>query len=433
MEVIIPGNMAAADTQFASVRHGIASIDDQVGKHLADLVGGDHGVWKHVQLRLHFHVGTLELAVQQQQGVFNNGIYVDRLDLLSIAIQTEHLAHNARHAFSFRLQDVVYGRCIIRNRAGQQINCILDGFHGVVDLMGNSGGQPAGGGKLLNFQHAPLYLQLFDFAQSGQVAQDGNGICNLAALAIDFAGARIIVDLLPECWIVEPKRRGFAVRERRCKRVDERRKLSLVLELDCIAHQVSLSAEKLLGQWVHQDDLGFAVADHNGVAYVFNDQVQAVAVLPHNFFSFTQPFIIQAQFLVGTAEISHVTHHGYGAKLDAFRPKGGGGDGFKQHFFAFNGVYQREIAMGITAGNQHGRKRGGKKQVIEFNGAHQAFSHLLRDAEEALSSLILHDDAMLRVSEDDRIGHALHHCAHLRNGDFHITHAVVIMLNFEEP
>ncbi len=87
--------------------------------------------------------------------------------------------------------------------------------------------------------------------------------------------------------------------------------------------------------------------------------------------------------------------------------------------------------MGIAAGNQHGREGRGEKKIVELDGANQAFGHFVRHAEKAFGRLVLHDYAMLGVREDDRIGHALHHGAHLRDGDLHIAHAVVIMLNLE--
>src|SRR5690349_24810701 len=45
MQVVVPRNMAAADPQFSSICHRIAGIDHQVGKHLADLIGGDYRIW----------------------------------------------------------------------------------------------------------------------------------------------------------------------------------------------------------------------------------------------------------------------------------------------------------------------------------------------------------------------------------------------------
>src|SRR5579864_4031851 len=98
--------------------------------------------------------------------------------------------------------------------------------------MGNSGSQSSCGGEFFDFQHAPLYLELLHLAQGREVAQDSNGVCNLATLTIDLAGAGVIIDILPQRGIVQTQRRGFAISEGRGKRVDKRRKLGLVLELD---------------------------------------------------------------------------------------------------------------------------------------------------------------------------------------------------------
>ena len=98
MEIILPRNMAGANHQFASIGHGILGVDDQVREHLADLVGSDDCVRQSTQIRLDFHVGALELAGQQQQGIFDDGIHVDRLDLFGVAVQAEHLAHDAGNA-----------------------------------------------------------------------------------------------------------------------------------------------------------------------------------------------------------------------------------------------------------------------------------------------------------------------------------------------
>src|SRR3954465_1818863 len=104
--------------------------------------------------------------------------------------------------------------------------------------MGNGRGQPAGGGELFNLQHAPLYFELFNLAQSSKVAQDGDGIGNLAALAIDLAGTGVVINLLPERGVIKTQRRGFTIRERRRKRVNKRREFGLVLELNSIADNI---------------------------------------------------------------------------------------------------------------------------------------------------------------------------------------------------
>src|SRR6185312_17195775 len=98
--------------------------------------------------------------------------------------------------------------------------------------MGNGGGQTSGGGKLFNFQHAPLYFELLHLAKGREIAQDCDGISHLAALTIDLAGASIVVNLLPERGIIETQRRGFPLGKRRRKCVDKSRELGLVLELD---------------------------------------------------------------------------------------------------------------------------------------------------------------------------------------------------------
>jgi len=55
-----------------------------------------------------------------------------------------------------------------------------------------------------------------------------------------------------------------------------------------------IGAEQGRCQRIQQHELGIAVAHRDGIAHVFHDQVQAVTILPHNFFSFTQALIIQA-------------------------------------------------------------------------------------------------------------------------------------------
>ena len=208
--------------------------------------------------------------------------------------------------------------------------------------------------------------------------------------------------------------------------------MGLVFDLDRIAGRFGGSAKQFLGERVYQHDPGFAVAHHDGIAHVFDDQFEPVTVLTHNFFCFTQFVVIGAQLLIGAAHVSYVAHHGHGADLNAIRAVGGRGDCLKQHLFAFDSIHQGQVAVRIAAGNQHGRERGGEQQVIQLNRAHQAFSHLVGHFEEALCGLVLHDNAVLRIGQNHGISHALHHCSHLRNGDLHVTHAVVIMLNLEQ-
>ena len=131
--------------------------------------------------------------------------------MFGIAVETKHLANNAGHALGFRFQDVVNGRGTLRHGAGEQVDGVLNGLHGVVHLMGDGGGQAAGGGKLLDLQHAALDLELLHLAQGGQVTQNGDRVRNLAALIEDFSGAGIVLDLLFQRWIPQLHGTSFAL------------------------------------------------------------------------------------------------------------------------------------------------------------------------------------------------------------------------------
>ena len=63
-----------------------------------------------------------------------------------------------------------------------------------------------------------------------------------------------------------------------------------------------LRAEQLLRQRIEQRDLGVAIADHDRIADVFDDQVQAIAVLAHHFFGLPQLLVVGAQLFVGAAQ-----------------------------------------------------------------------------------------------------------------------------------
>ena len=145
---------------------------------------------------MNLHIGALQLAVEQQQCVFNDRVHIYGLDLFCVPVQAQHLPHDTCHALGLRLQNAVDRHGAFRNGADQQVNSVLNRLHGVVDLMGNGGGQPSGSGELLDFQHAALDFELFHLAQGRQVAQHRDRIGDLAAFIEDLAGAGIVFNFL---------------------------------------------------------------------------------------------------------------------------------------------------------------------------------------------------------------------------------------------
>src|SRR6185437_2352656 len=181
-------------------------------------------------------------------------------------------------------EDGVNRHHIFRNGAGQEVDGVLDRLHGVVHLMGDGGSQAAGGGELLNLQHAPLHLELLHLAYRGQIAQDGHGKGDLSAFIKDLAGAGVILDFLLQRRVVQAQWRSFTLGEGVRESVNVSTELDLIAVLNGIAGDIERGAKKFLGERVNQYDLGLAIANNNGIADVFNNQVEAVAVLANNLF-----------------------------------------------------------------------------------------------------------------------------------------------------
>ncbi len=169
-------------------------------------------------------------------------------------------------------------------------------------------------------------------------------------------------------------RRALAIGERIGELRDVGIKLGLVAH---VQHGAALlRAQQLLRQRIEQRDLGIAIANHDGIAHVFDDQVQTIAVLPHHFFGLAQLVVVGAQLFVGPAQIGHIAQHRDHAGTPPVRTKAGRRHRLEQNFIAFDGVDQRHVARGVVARHRHRRQRRREQQVVQLHRPHPAFAHV---------------------------------------------------------
>ena len=194
----------------------------------------------------------------------------------------------------------------------------------------------------------------------------------------------------------------------------------------------SADPKELFGQRVQEHDLCGIVGHDDGIADVLDDQIEAVAFLANDLFGKAQFVEIGAHFHIGAAQIGDVAHHRNHAGARAVGTLRGRADGLEEDLFALHHIHQREVSRGILAADHHGGERGGEEQIIELHGTASAIANALGDAKKSFGSTILNHHAVLIVGKNDRIGHALHDRAQARDGDFHIAHAIEVVLDLEE-
>src|SRR5204863_2520360 len=134
-----------------------------------------------------------------------------------------------------------------------------------------------------HFEHAPLHLQLLELLPSGEIAKHGNGVCDLTAGVIDFSRARVVFDFSANRRIVKMENLDLEVEKREGESGEKRVQLGLVLD-DLRLADSGRCSQQFLGERIKQNDLGSVIGDNNRIAYILDDEIQAVAVLANDFF-----------------------------------------------------------------------------------------------------------------------------------------------------
>ena len=279
---------------------------------------------------------------------------------------------------------------------------------------------------------------MLQFAQRGKIAQYGDGERNLSPAAVDLSRPRVVINFGFALRLIETQRAIELVAERKCKILQVGIERHLVLDQFWI-HRVGAFAaghppKKLLPQRIEHYQPRRSVGHNDGVAHVLDHQVQAIAILADHFFRLAQAQHAGTEFLVGAPQIGHVAHHRYQPAAQTVAAIAGRGHRFEQNLFALADVHQSHVPVRIQAArNRHGRQRRREKHVIQLHRARRSLAHIVGKPEKTLGGAVLSDHPMLRVGQDHRVGHALHQGLQLRNRHIVIAHAVVVVIDFEQP
>ena len=308
---------------------------------------------------------------------------------------------------------------------------VLDGLHGVIDFVRDGARQLTCGGEFLDFEHAPLHLQLLELSPGGEIAQHGYRVRNLATHIINFSGTRGIFHFGLGSRIEDAQGAVILVG----KGKGESSQISI--ELGQIFHHLRMlgalgDSKQLFGQRIEEHDFRRIIGDDDGISDVFNDQIEAVSFLAHDLFGNAQFLQIGAHFHICAPQIGDVAHHRDHAGSRSVRALRGRAHRLEENFLALHHIHQRKISRSICSAHHHGGERSRKQQIVEFHGAASAIADAFRHAEKPFRGAVLNHHAVLVVRKNHGVRHALHDRAEPRDGYFHIAHAVEVVLDLEQ-
>ena len=177
-----------ADGDVAALAGGLGGVGDEVGEDLAQLGGesldGDLGG----EIGGDGDAEDLEAALHEQQQVVEHLLEVDADGRLGFAIEAEHGAADLGDAGQLGMGHLeeLFGLFLLGFML-QEVEEVGNGVEGVVDLVGDGGGEASGDGELLVGQQGGAG---FDF--EGDVAEDHDDAGDLAGRVAD--GGSAVVD-----------------------------------------------------------------------------------------------------------------------------------------------------------------------------------------------------------------------------------------------
>ena len=153
------------------------------------------------------------------------------------------------------------------------------------------------------------------------------------------------------------------------------------------------------------------VHDDDRVRHVPEDKVKTVALDPDLFLRALQPLTTTRQLLADVPDIGDVLEHGDGAAHANSEVRRGRGDDLVDQLLAFDRVDQGHLAARGRSDTFQvpGRERGGEEEIIHPHRAAFPRAVLVSGAEQKLRAAVLKDHVVVRVGDEHRVPHAVHH------------------------
>src|ERR1043166_708439 len=402
-----------ADADAPATLHRLLRVQQEVEEDLSELVGARaHARQRGVELADDLDAPLANLLLDEDQGLFEELVDRDPLDLARAPREAEHLADDVRDALGLlarHVEELLVLLQLLPRR--EQVERVLDGFERVVDLVRDGGGQAAHRRELLRLEELLLDASALKLAYLREVVQDRDDRRHLARGVEDFRGGDLHRQPLARHGVNEFDLGLAASLRAGGEGRDEGGELDGVVP-DGPARgrrHALLILEERLGPPVEEDELARRVADGDGVADVFEDEVEAVALAPGLGLGLLELDEVAGQLFVGAPEVGHVAEDGDQPDALAARVEGRRGDDLEVDVRAFDGVNEREVAAhDLFGSDRRGRKVGGEEEVVHLKRAALALVGVAAVAEEFFGAAVLEEDFVVKVGEHDGVGHTLH-------------------------
>ena len=170
------GVMAAwrgAEMESSALGESVDGVADEVGEDLADFAVVGLQLGGRTVATVHDDAGALNAGVEQVEDGVDDLDEVDGAGAGGALVEAQRLHGDLGDAVELLLGGIEEGAVIGREVGlGDEVEAVGDGFEGVVDLVGDGGGEAAGDGEF--FGAAEEFLAFF---LEGEVGDEG---CDLA-------------------------------------------------------------------------------------------------------------------------------------------------------------------------------------------------------------------------------------------------------------
>src|SRR5256714_2237639 len=316
-----------AEGDAPALLHRLLRIQQEVEEDLTQLVAARANLRQsRVELARDLDARLPHLLLDEYQRLLDELVDVHPLDLAGAAREAEHLADDVRDALGLAARNVEEARVLLQLLArGEQVERVLDGFERVVDLVRDGGRKTTDRRQLLRLEELLLDAAALKLAYFGEVVEHRDdrrhlplGVGDLGAGDLHRqAVARLRVDEF-YLGLASGLRAGG-------ERGDERGELHGVVAHGAQrgrGHPVALLEEEF-GALVEEDELARRVADGDGLADVFDDEVEAVALAPRLTLGLLEQYEVAREVFVGAPQVGHVAEDGDEADALAARVQSG--------------------------------------------------------------------------------------------------------------
>src|SRR5215204_311647 len=153
--------------------HRLLRVQEQVEEDLAELVGARaHLRELRVEAADDLDARLLHLLLDEDERLLDELVGVDPLDLARAAREPEHLADDVRDALGLLARHLEELAVLLHVLARvEQVERVLDGLQGVVDLVRDGGGEAPDGRQLLRLEELLLDPPPLQLAYLGEVVE----------------------------------------------------------------------------------------------------------------------------------------------------------------------------------------------------------------------------------------------------------------------